>query len=196
MTSETNPSNLLEAFILHETEPFFPRRRPIPPSLAARKRSSGGSSHSRPNKRIHQADAAAATAATIHSPELSENKEFLRLCIDLPGIPAKDIHVAVDHGVLTVKATRRSYSIDGATCLRQHHILKRFALDTDVLDVTRMTCSLALGVLTVQCGKKSLPHYVPIPVLQNEADESPSNIQLGGDLLPPTVEDDTETSRT
>lgn len=91
---------------------------------------------------------------TIQSAELSENKDLLRLCLNLPGVAAKDVQVIVDQDIIVVRAIRRSYSIDGTKCLLEYNIYKRYGLDTEIVDTSQMNVDLNLGILTIQVLKK------------------------------------------
>ena len=111
------------------------------------------------------------TASSVMVPvasELSENEEWLRFCIDLPGVSAKDVQVALQHGVLKVQATRRSYNIDGSTLLRTQKYSRRYAVDTTVLDVSKITVHLVNGVLTIRAPKKSVPLNMTLPVIEDD----------------------------
>jgi len=107
--------------------------------------------------------------------ELSENDQFIRLTVDLPGVFAKDLEVDVNHGVLMIKGVRKTMSIDGTVCIKKHKFTRRYAIDTDVVDISRIQANLTQGILTVKAPKKSKPHHVRIGVTENQEDADESN---------------------
>jgi HSP20 family molecular chaperone IbpA len=54
--------------------------------------------------------------------ELSENHEWMRLTVDLPGVQLKDLDVDINHGVLTIEGSRRTMSFDGSVCIKKQKI--------------------------------------------------------------------------
>jgi HSP20 family molecular chaperone IbpA len=102
------------------------------------------------------------------SAELSENHEWMRLTLDLPGVQFKDVDVNVDHGVLTIEGSRRTMSVDGSVCVKKQKISRRYAIDTDVVDVHNATANLKFGVLTIKAPKKSTPNRVRVAVTEND----------------------------
>jgi HSP20 family molecular chaperone IbpA len=64
--------------------------------------------------------------------ELSEQREWMRLAVDLPGVQLKDLDVIIN-GVLTIEGFRRTMSVDGSVCVKQ--ISRRYAIDADVVDL-------------------------------------------------------------
>ena len=96
------------------------------------------------------------------SAELSENRDIVRLRIDVPGIDPKDIHVSVERGVLTVQGTRKSFSIDGKTCLKKRQFVRRYGLDTNAIEAHSVSAALMLGVLEIRAKKKPKEGVVPV----------------------------------
>lgn len=120
-----------------------------------------------------------ATEQVKHTAELSENDKFLRLTMDLPGVFARDLEVDVSHGVLSIKGIRRTMSINHEVCLKKQKFMRRYGIDTDVVDVSAITANLALGVLTILAPKKKrAPTKLRIGVTENPIecrDESTAN---------------------
>jgi HSP20 family protein len=100
--------------------------------------------------------------------ELSENEHCIRLTVDLPGVFARDLEVDVNHGVLSIKGVRKTMSMDGNICIKKHKFSRRYAIDTDIVDVSSITANLAHGVLTIRSPKKSRSEVVRIDVTENE----------------------------
>lgn len=101
------------------------------------------------------------------SAELSENREIVRLRIDVPGIDPKDVHVSVERGVLTVQGTRKSFSIDGKTCLKKRQFVRRYGLDTNAIEAHSVSAALMLGVLEIKAKKKPKAQTAAVPVVGN-----------------------------
>lgn len=123
-----------------------------------------------------QAAARAAIASKNSQPnqqpaELSENNASLRLTVDLPGVFARDLEVAINHGVLTIQGVRKTMSVDGTVCIKKHKFSRRYAIDTNVVDVARVDANLSHGVLAIRAPKKSGSQHVRI----DEADEQTRN---------------------
>jgi HSP20 family molecular chaperone IbpA len=106
------------------------------------------------------------SSATI---EFNENDTGIRLSMDLPGVHAKDLEVSVQRGVLSIRGYRSQKSIDGQVVKKQK-ISRRFAVDTDTVDVTHATANLSNGVLLITAPKKSKPVTVKIPVTEYQDD--------------------------
>lgn len=102
--------------------------------------------------------------------ELSENKDCLRLTIDLPGVLAKDLDVSLEQGVLTVKGCRRTMSVDGHICLKKQKFQRRYAIATHKVHVAALQAQLAHGVLTIRAPKKVQPTQIPV-LTESEEDE-------------------------
>jgi HSP20 family molecular chaperone IbpA len=100
--------------------------------------------------------------------ELSENSEWMRLTVDLPGVYLKDLAVNINQGILSIEGVRRTMSVDGCVCVKKQKISRRYAIDTDVIDVTKFTANLAFGVLIIRAPKNSKPDRVRVDVTENE----------------------------
>ena len=114
-------------------------------------------------------EAGVASAQQQHAPpaqipmELDEDDIGIRLSMDLPGVRATEISVEVQRGVLSIRGYR---SIRGANkqVIKKQRIARRFAVDTDVVDVSRASANLANGELVICAPKKSTPKTFKIPV--------------------------------
>jgi HSP20 family protein len=100
--------------------------------------------------------------------ELSESYEWMRLAVDLPGVQLKDLDVNINRGVITIEGVRRTMSVDGSVCVKKQKISRRYAIDTDVVDVGNTTATLKFGVLTIKAPKKSKPNLVRVNVTEND----------------------------
>lgn len=103
--------------------------------------------------------------------DLEENDQCIRLTVDLPGVLIKDLHVAVQHGVLSIKGVRKTWAMDGLHCNKKHKFSRRYAIDTDVVDVSQIEANLVHGVLTIKAPKKSQPQHVKITVTENDEED-------------------------
>lgn len=104
--------------------------------------------------------------------ELSENHAWVRLTVDLPGVFAKDLDIAIQHGILTITGARQTLSVDGSVVLKKHKFSRRYAVDTDVVDVSKFGANLSHGVLTVRAPKRvNRQDRVQVKVTERE-DES------------------------
>jgi HSP20 family molecular chaperone IbpA len=106
--------------------------------------------------------------APSSSAELSETHEWMRLTLDLPGVQLKDLDVNINHGVLTIDGSRRTMSVDGSVCVKKQNISRRYAIDTDVVDVHSATANIKFGVLTIKAPKKSKPNRFLLDVTEND----------------------------
>ena len=90
---------------------------------------------------------------------LSENRDGIRLTVDLPGVHPSDVSVSHDPpGVLTIRACRKHYALldqpDSVYCTKKQKLQRRYAVNTDVVDAERLTATLSRGVLTVRAPKR------------------------------------------
>jgi HSP20 family molecular chaperone IbpA len=100
--------------------------------------------------------------------ELSENYEWMRLTVDLPGVQLKDLDVNINHGVLTIEGVRRTMTVDGSVCVKKQKVARRYAIDTDVVDMQKVAANLKFGVLTIKAPKKSKPNRVRVAVTEDD----------------------------
>jgi HSP20 family molecular chaperone IbpA len=107
--------------------------------------------------------------------EIFENAEWIRLTVDLPGVTVQDMEVNVYRGVLTIDGVRRTMSFDGTVCIKKQKTCRRYAIDADVVDVSRVTANLRFGVLTVKAPKKPKPKKVSVNVTENEDEQNADN---------------------
>jgi HSP20 family molecular chaperone IbpA len=105
---------------------------------------------------------------TQRGAELSENADWIRLMIDLPGVCARDVEVTVSRGILCVKGCRRMYCMDRSVCPKKIPFQKHFAIDTDVINIQEITSNLTHGVLTIRAPKKAPSQTIFIPVTEIE----------------------------
>ena len=110
--------------------------------------------------------------------ELSENYDWMRLTVDLPGIANKDLTVTISHGVLTIDATRRTMDLNDFVCIKKQKVSRRYAIDTDVVNVENITATLKYGILTVKAPKKSKPQRVRVHVTEHEEDVTGSTVAV------------------
>lgn len=113
-----------------------------------------------------------ANQVVVQSAELSENDKFIRLTVDLPGVYAKDLEVDITHGVLSIGGVRKTMSIDGQVCLKKHKFSRKYAIDTDVVDVSAIRANLAQGVLTIKAPKRSKMNRIRIGVTEENVPHS------------------------
>jgi HSP20 family molecular chaperone IbpA len=85
---------------------------------------------------------------------VQEDETSISLSMDLPGVRPQDLDVSVGHGVLSINGCRIVRGMDGRIRKRQR-LARRFAVDTDAVDVTQATVTVLDGVLIVYAPKKS-----------------------------------------
>ncbi|GKY99307.1 hypothetical protein MPSEU_000885800 [Mayamaea pseudoterrestris] len=112
-------------------------------------------SHSSSRRSSLQQAATQSQQSAPPTAELSENHAWVRLTVDLPGVHSKDLDVAIHYGILTITGARQTLSVDGNVVLKKHKFSRRYAIDTDIVDVTKVSANLSLGVLTVKAPKRT-----------------------------------------
>jgi HSP20 family protein len=135
----------------------------FPSGLRTRKTNEFVSPHhdNRMNKSQQQQEAAPVNMSIL---SMNEDDDSIRLSMDLPGVRAKDLEVSVQRGVLSIRGYRSVKGLDSRVVKKQK-LSRRFAVDTDVVDVTRASANLANGVLIICAPKKHKPAVtVKIPV--------------------------------
>ena len=100
--------------------------------------------------------------------KIVENDDTIRLTMDLPGVRGKDLEVCVQHGVLCIRGSRVERGLDGRIRKKQR-LSRRFAVDTDVVDITQATANIYNGVLVIGAPKKSKPTRFNIPVTEYDS---------------------------
>mmetsp|Transcript_93025 Transcript_93025/g.260091 ORF Transcript_93025/g.260091 Transcript_93025/m.260091 type:complete len:237 (+) Transcript_93025:51-761(+) len=81
----------------------------------------------------------------------SEDGKIVELAMEVPGVPAKDLSVEVEHGnTLRVKGSR---TIRESESFMKTEFDQSFQLDQDI-DVENISVSLSSGILTVSAPKK------------------------------------------
>ena len=98
--------------------------------------------------------------------ELNEDDDSIRLSMDWPGVRAKDVEVLVQRGILSIRGHRIIRGMDHRI-IKKQKLFRRFAVDTDVVDVSRASANLANGVLMICAPKKSKPVTFKIPVTED-----------------------------
>jgi HSP20 family protein len=106
---------------------------------------------------------AAAPPVTMSVLSMNEDDASIRLSMDLPGVYAKNLEVSVQRGVLSIRGHRCVKGLDNRVVKKQK-LSRRFAVDTDVVDVTRASANLTNGVLVICAPKKGKPVTIKIPV--------------------------------
>jgi HSP20 family molecular chaperone IbpA len=140
------------------------------------------------------------STAVSHLPvEATENDECIRLCLNVSGVKPSDIKVDVQRGVLLIRGVRkvRVPDEDGGTnnefVLKQHKFCRRFAIDTDVVDVNKIRANLTnkkshdnnsttiISTLTITGPKKSAPSSIQVQITENEdsGNSSGSDEEMG-----------------
>jgi HSP20 family molecular chaperone IbpA len=119
--------------------------------------------------------------------ELSENYEWMRLTVDLPGVQLKDLDVNINHGVLTIEGVRRTMTVDGSVCVKKQKVSRRYAIDTDVVDMQKVAANLKFGVLTIKAPKKSKPNRVRVAVTEEDDEGVSINPNITVSTQPNTV---------
>ena len=61
---------------------------------------------------------------------------------------------------------------EGHIAIKKQKIARRFAIDTDVCDISRIKANLSNGVLVIVAPKKSKPKVIKIPVTEHAEIES------------------------
>jgi HSP20 family molecular chaperone IbpA len=100
--------------------------------------------------------------------ELSESYEWMRLTVDLPGVHLRDLDVNINHGVITIEGSRRTMSVDGSVCVKKQKVSRRYAIDTDVVDMQKVAANLKFGVLTIKAPKKSKRNRGRVDVTEDD----------------------------
>jgi len=94
--------------------------------------------------------------------QLTENHKGIRLAVDLPGVNGKDLDVSIENGVLAVRGSRTTLSADDKVCIKKFRFSRRYAIDTNKVDVSNVTAFLKNGVLIIQAPKKQARVRVPV----------------------------------
>jgi HSP20 family protein len=162
----------------------------FPSGLRTPKTNELESPHNVMNK-SQQQEAAPVTMMSVLS--MNEDDDSIRLSMDLPGVRAKDLEVSVQRGVLSIRGYRSVKGLDNRVVKKQK-LSRRFAVDTDVVDVTRASANLADGVLIICAPKKGKPVTVKIPVtddsdfdIDEELRRASLSLKEGTQVSPPVV---------
>jgi HSP20 family protein len=95
--------------------------------------------------------------------------------VDLPGVKLSDVSLTAHDGTVSIRASRRVHSSDGAT-VKKLRIDKSFALDQETVDISKIKANLSDGVLVVKLPKKAKPEPVVIAIT-DEAEPEPVPIE-------------------
>jgi HSP20 family molecular chaperone IbpA len=124
---------------------------------------------------------------------MNEDDDSIRLSMDLPGVHAKHLEVSVQRGVLSIRGCRCVKGLDNRV-IKKQKLSRRFAVDTDVVDVTRASANLANGVLVICAPKKSKPVTIKIPVtddldfdIEEELRRASLSLKEGTQVSPPVL---------
>ena len=112
---------------------------------------------------------------------ISDHGDKVELSIDVPGIKASNLKVAVEDGVLTISGTRDDTSFS-----------RQFQLDRTV-DVAKLAANLADGVLTITAPKIEEPAPIQITITEEPSVEtSEETLETEAEITVETVaaEDD------
>lgn len=108
------------------------------------------------------------TSAWLPAVDVTENKEGVRISVELPGVKPEDVKLSVENGVLTIRGEKRATHEEKTDRVhryeRQYGSFERtFALPSTV-DVDRVEARYDHGVLTVDLPKaeKAKPKQIEI----------------------------------
>ena len=132
----------------------------------------------------HQLREATNPNKVIPNVDVSETRECIRVMVDLPGVLAKDIDVTIDNGVLCIEGSRKIMDPNDAVCVKKQRFIRRYAIDTDVVDCADATAVLSNGVLTFRAPKKTRKQVVRVPVVEVNG---PQQLEANGTAQDATV---------
>ena len=106
------------------------------------------------------------------SHEIVHMDRDIQLVVDVPGVKLSDLEVSVDHdGSLTVSGNRTVSYFEGKA-VKKSKIEKRFLIDPETTDLSRVEADLADGVLTICAPKKPKAEPRKIKITVNKGLES------------------------
>lgn len=108
--------------------------------------------------------------ATLGYEEDEDDKAF-RFSLDLPGVKANDLEVMIKENVLSISGARRVRSSKVSNS-KKARFQRSLVLNTDNVDVTKMTANLTDGVLSVVVPKKPRTEPLRIPVTTDAPQEA------------------------
>eukprot|EP00525_Craspedostauros_australis_P004955 CAMPEP_0198128682 /NCGR_PEP_ID=MMETSP1442-20131203/49915_1 /TAXON_ID= /ORGANISM="Craspedostauros australis, Strain CCMP3328" /LENGTH=233 /DNA_ID=CAMNT_0043788889 /DNA_START=633 /DNA_END=1334 /DNA_ORIENTATION=+ len=94
---------------------------------------------------------------THPSIDVQEDSTSIYVSMDLPGVLAKDMQVAVQNNLLCisgVRSHRPMHANRNAQVCKKQRFSRRFAINTDVIEISRATANLMNGVLILYAPKK------------------------------------------
>jgi HSP20 family protein len=96
--------------------------------------------------------------------DVIDQEHELILSVDLPGVRAADLDVTVEGSEVQIAATRRTVSSVNGETTKKARIFRRFEIDTDSVDATKLTANLSDGVLLLVVPKKVKPGPRVVPI--------------------------------
>lgn len=108
----------------------------------------------------------------VPSADTYETPDSLQLRLEIPGVDEKDLHVAIENGVLTVRGERKLEEGEKeANFLRLERPYGAFSRSftlPETLDTDRISANYVNGVLTIEMSKRpgAKPKQIPISVGQ------------------------------
>ena len=115
-----------------------------------------------------QGENGAVTSAWVPAVDVTENKEGVRITVELPGVKPEDVKLSVENSVLTIRGEKRTQLDEKTDRMhryeRQYGSFERtFSLPSSV-DVERIEARFDAGVLTVELPKaeKAKPKQIEI----------------------------------
>ncbi len=117
-----------------------------------------------------QQDSTVDTSAWVPAVDIKEESEAFLLQVDLPGVESKDIDIAMDKNILTIKGERYSEAVEQNQAANYKRVerlygsfYRRFALP-DTADADNISAQCKNGVLSVRIPKKPLAQAKKIAV--------------------------------
>lgn len=110
------------------------------------------------------------TSAWVPAVDIKEEPEAFLLQVDLPGVESKDIDIAMDNNILTIKGERYSEAVEQNQAPNYKRVervygsfYRRFTLP-DTADADNISAQCKNGVLAVRIPKKPLAQAKKIAV--------------------------------
>ena len=91
---------------------------------------------------------------------MSDEKQFC-VSVDLPGVKKDDITVDVENGAVNIRGTR---FFRNGTTVEKSNFTKSFGVDTNTVDLSKLTANLADGVLVESAPEKARAEPVSITI--------------------------------
>ena len=114
--------------------------------------------------------APATHAAFSPAVDVSETEEALVVRAEIPGIPADDVEITVDHGVLLIKGEKKSVRTledeQHRWVERRHGTFSRRVRLPDTVDTEDVGATVRDGVLTVTLSKRAEARPRTVKIVQ------------------------------